>query len=456
MSNDTSGRDGEPQSSVLATGRRRGSVAKLASSTYLSTMLGVVSGPIVARVLGADGRGEYAAVMIYSSTSVFLLSLGMFLSVEYAALTQREDPRVIYGNALRFACFLILPAGIMAVCVLPLVWDFGATSRVGVVVLVAIAPLGVLQLCLNALLTAEGALGSLTAIRMLPLFLNFAGVVTLAALGLLTVASYLVLTLVGILATLLLAVRSMRIRPRGGGKLRPQLRFGMRAYPGSLAGLANNQLDQLLIAPLLGARDLGHYAVAVTLANLPLGMALALSTRSVREMSQPEGGLNTERTAHEIRRTIVLSALVSVMLAAFIPGLVPMLYGSAFSEVVGLSLVLMLGTVAVAIGATASPALALAGRPGAASVAQLVALVATAGGLAVSLPLLGVLGAAVTTAVAYWVRAAMLLWSLRKCGVRGLLPKTRDLRDVSQIIVQRSLHAYRRFTRMLHYGREPS
>jgi O-antigen/teichoic acid export membrane protein len=420
-----------------AVGRRRGSVTKLAGSTYLATLLGIVSGPIIARVLGAEGRGQYAAVMIYSSTATVVLSFGMFLSVNHATLTLRQDPRVVYGNILRFTCLLILPALLLAAAVLPVVWDLGTTARVGAVVFVSLAPLGVLQLSLNAFLISEGALGSLTMVRLLPLLLNFVGVVTFAVIGILTVEVYLALTLVGVLATLALAVWSVRMRPKAGGRLGPQFRFGLRAYPGSLSGIANSQLDQLLVAPLLGARDLGHYAVAVTLANLPLGIAQALSARSVRDMTRPEGGLDTVRTGHTIRQTTILSVIVTGGLAIFIPLLVPLLYGRAFTEVVGLSLVLLLGTVALAISTISGPALSLAGRPGAASIAQLVALVITAVGLAISLPLLGVIGAAITTAVAYWVRAVMHLWMLRRCGVTDIVPRVQDVREVTVMLTTR-------------------
>jgi O-antigen/teichoic acid export membrane protein len=424
--------------SAAALGRRRGSVTKLASSTYLATLLGIVSGPIIARVLGVEGRGEYAAVMIYSSTAVMILSFGMSLSVNHATLTLRQDPRVVYGNILRFTCLLVLPSLLLAAAVLPLVWDLSDTARVGAVVFIALAPLGVLQLCLNSFLISESALGSLTVVSMLPLVLNFVGVVVLATTGRLTVQSYLVLTLAGMLATLGLALWSVRLRPRSGGRLGPQFRFGLRAYPGSLAGIANSQLDQLLVAPLLGARDLGHYAVAVTMANLPLGIAQALSARSVRDMTKPEGGLDFVRTAATLRQTIVLSLMVTASLAAVIPALVPLLYGRAFTEVVGLSLVLLIGTVALAISTIAGPALSLAGRPGATSVAQLVALVVTAAGLAISLPLLGVIGAAITTAVAYWIRAGMNLWSLRRAGVIDMCPRVRDFRDVTLMLIGRA------------------
>lgn len=442
----------QPLPTARAEGRRRGSVAKLTSSTYIAMVLGIASGPIIARVLGPEGRGEYAAIMIYSSTATIVLSLGMFISVNHATLTLREDPRVVYGNILRFTCLLILPAFLLAAAVLFLVWDLGQTARVGAVVFVAIAPLGVLQLCLNSFLVSEGALAPLTTIRMTPLLLNFVGVVGLATTGLLSVKSYLVLTLAGLLLTLALAVWSVQMRPKSGGRLGPQFRFGLRAYPGSLAGIANSQLDQLLIAPLLSARDLGHYAVAVTLANLPLAIAQALAARATREITKPDGGLDIAQTAYAVRQTLVLSVLMTGGLAIIVPVLVPVLYGKNFTAVVALSLVLLIGTIAAAISTIGGTALSLAGRPGAASIAQLVAVIVTAAGLAITLPLLGVVGAAITTAVAYWVRAGMHLWALRRYGVVNMLPRVQDVADVIGLFVDRLTSVTSRLPRPTRRG----
>src|SRR5205814_4681381 len=66
----------------------------------------------------------------------------------------------------------------------------------------------------------------------------------------------------------------------GGAKIKPLLSYGIRAMPGSLSDLANNRLDQLLIVPFVGLRQLGFYAVAVGINFIPvqLGNAMASGT----------------------------------------------------------------------------------------------------------------------------------------------------------------------------------
>jgi O-antigen/teichoic acid export membrane protein len=442
---------GDPAHQVLrAEGRRRGSVTRLASTTYLATMFGIVTGPITARVLGAEGRGEYAAVMIYSSTATVILSLGMGFTVSHALLTLRADPRMVYGNILRFCGLLLIPSLILAGAAVTLMSDFSDAARLGTLVFIVLAPLGVLQICLNAFLMSEGALGPLTLARVLPLFLNVVGVVLLALTGTLTVASYLVLTFIGTVGAAALTVGLVKLRPNSGGRLGPQFRFGLRAYPGSLAGIANSQLDQLMVAPLLGARDLGYYAVAVTLANLPLGVVQALSARSIRDISGPEGGgLDIVRAAHNLRQAVVIATIAVTGLAVVTPLLVPLLYGRSFGATAGLCLVLLPGTIAVTVSVIAGPALSLAGRPGSASMAQLVALGFTAVGLAVTLPVLGVMGAAITTTLAYGVRAGLQLWALRREGVTDLVPRWQDVREVVGMLAHKLTSQIARLARLI-------
>lgn len=409
--------------------RRRGSVLGLASASYLVTVLGIVTGPLVARGLGPVGRGEYAAVVTYSGFAVTIVGLGIMGSVNYAVQTVKANPGIVLGVVLRFCALAFLPAVGLAVLVsLTVMRKFGDTAQVGAGVLTALAPLGVLQLCANQFLMAEGALGTLTRVQVAPLLVSGIAVIGLAAAGELTLMNYLIVTLVSQVVPVAMALRGMRIRPTRGGRLGPQLRFGLRAYPGSLAALANGRLDQALIAPFLGAADLGYYAIAASLSSLPLALVQAVAARGISQVTRPDGGLDTELAGRVIRRGTVLSVFMSLGVAAVVPAFIPIVYGSDFARAAPLTLVLLVGTVALGITSTTNFCLTLAGRPGATSVAELVSLVVTVGGLLALLPTLGVLGASIVSAVAYWVRALIQIHVLRQEGVDRFMPTMRDVR----------------------------
>jgi O-antigen/teichoic acid export membrane protein len=410
----------------------------LAATTYAATALGIVTGPIAARALGPTGRGEYAAVVSYATFTTAILALGMTFSITHALLTDKTDPGRVLGVVLRFCAWLVLPSlGVAAVVALVVLHDYSTAGRIGAFVFVAIVPVSVFQQCGNAFLLAEGALGTVNVVRLAPLLLGAVGTVALALLGELTLASYLVLTVAGSLVTLALLIRRLGVRPSRGGSMGPQLRFGARGYPGSLAYFTNLSLDQVLIAPVLGPTDLGYYAIAVAVSNLPLGLAQALSARSISSVAHPDGGLDHEKAGKMVRRGTALGAVCTAAVALIAPVLVPLLYGAAFDRVVGLCLVLMIGTVALAIGTMAGPMLTIAGRPGANSIAELTSVVVTIAGLAALIPPIGVMGAAVTSAAAYWVRALMQLRTLRQLGTARLTPGFADVLDIGQLVAAR-------------------
>jgi O-antigen/teichoic acid export membrane protein len=262
-------------------------------------------------------------------------------------------------------------------------------------------------------------------------------VVVLASLGMLTVAAYLILLLLGSALTLAIVFVALRVRPRRGGLLRPLVRFGTRAYVGTLASVANFQLDQAIIAPFLGTRDLGHYAIAVTISNLPVGLAAAIGSRVYGAVGLDETGtIDHERAGRVLRLAVTGSLIFCAGLGLSAPVLIPLLYGADFKASILPLLLLLPGTIAVSAGAVAEAALVLAGRPGVTSRAEAVALVITVAGLGATVPTLGIAGAAATTSVSYIARFAVQLRGLRKSGEFSWLPKVEEFRRILGEIVK--------------------
>ncbi len=160
--------------------RRRGSIARLASATYVGLALGFVTSPIVARVLGPEARGIYAGVYVFSTALVTILAFGMPVAIIYRLVKGLDRPEMLMGSAFRFCAALVLPAAAIAVTVTVWALDVpaGAATYLAVAAL-ALAPIGVLGLCLQGFLLAEGELGPLSVLRVAPLLANFAGVMVL-------------------------------------------------------------------------------------------------------------------------------------------------------------------------------------------------------------------------------------------------------------------------------------
>lgn len=425
-----------PEEAPEEVGARRGSVAKLAASSYLGTALGLLTGPLVARALGPEGRGEYAAVMSYSALLVLVFGIGFGQTMNYAQLTLKWDREVVLATAVRFALWLT-PLALVAAGVVMWLGLLPPDANWALAVSALLIPVSILQQCSFNLLVGMGDLKAIALLQLSPVLFSAVGVVLLFPLGLLTTASFLALTVVGGLLNFALTLRLLGVRPRRGRSPLRLMGFGLRAFPGGLSHLANSQLDQLLVAPVLGTRDLGIYAAAVTVAGIPLGLAQALGARSVRDNAAPEGGLDPRRTELSIRRVAVAVAVLAVALACVVPWLVPLLYGAPFRDSAPLAMVLLLGTVANGVYGVAGTSLTIAGRPGVQSWAQIGGVVITGAGLAVLLPTIGVMGAAITSVAAYWTRLAFVLVALRREGVRDVRPRWADVVGFVCLIVDR-------------------
>jgi len=221
-------------------------------------------------------------------------------------------------------------------------------------------------------------------------------------------------------------------RPRIDRKLmREALGFGFRAWPGALAGLANQRLDQLLMIPLLPPRELGLYAVATTVATLGTAPATAVATVVFPRIAA--GDLRVLGPA--FRLTTLLLLLTQGALALVAPLAIPIAFGSPFHAAVPLVLILLPAWFLTALAPVLAHALAASGYPGPGSVAQIAGLACTAIGLAVTLPTLGATGAAITSVIAAAATLATLLRATRRClsvPLAELLKPRKSDRDLAR------------------------
>ncbi len=148
--------------------------------------------------------------------------------------------------------------------------------------------------------------------------------------------------------------------PRSARSGRVLLGFGFRYWPGSLAGALLQRLDQFLMVPLSDSRQLGLYAVAVTLAEAALVFNTAL-----REVlyAVESGSPDNARTARAARISTVVTVLTAGLIAVVSGPAIRLLFGSEFMGAVQPLLILLLGICLGNPGSICGAALGAAGRP---------------------------------------------------------------------------------------------
>jgi O-antigen/teichoic acid export membrane protein len=185
----------------------------------------------------------------------------------------------------------------------------------------------------------------------------------------------------GALAAFLIASLTLRKRrPRkqvglGRPSARSVLAYSVYSGIGTIAIVANNRLDQAILPLVSNTTEMGFYAAAVTISEVPIVFA-ALAGRNVLPLAtQP---LPFRDVVREVRFHLLLGFMALAVLFIFADWYVPMLFGAAFLGSVAPLRVLLVSVAFALISNTLVPFISGRGWPGLSSVVPLLGLVPTA------------------------------------------------------------------------------
>jgi O-antigen/teichoic acid export membrane protein len=266
-----------------------------------------------------------------------------------------------------------------------------------------------------AILSGLRRYAAFQALRVLVIAVSAAGLVALAAAGTLTVRTavlvYLAANLAAVAATVV-ALRPWRA-PAGvdRGLVRGLLAFGTRSHGGNVAAMLNERLDQLLISVFLAPASLGLYVVAVTLTSVTGLVGASTAGVALPAVASASAAERAGQARRLVAVTLLASVAVTVPVILALPLLIHLFFGHAYAAAAGPGRVLLVAAVAFSVGRVLGAVLRALGRPLDAGLAELGALVATVLGLALLLPRMGIMGAALTSLGAYLLSAA---WQARR------------------------------------------
>lgn len=373
----------------------------MTASSFLVPAAGVLTQPILARELGAAGRGELAAALAPAALAVAVATLGLPEALTYYLA---KHPRIT-RPALLWAA--LISAGLGGLCLVATVAALPFLSTgdavLGNLIVLGMA-LTVPALAVGVLRGAASGRQMWTAIvieRLVNTSLRIVGFVSLWLLGELTVlTAVLVSTLSPIVAGVVywrLLVRPPHDdteQPLDGGTLRPLLSFGSRMWLGAVASMLLARIGQILMAPLSSVEDLGLYSVAITISDLPLIVALAIrdTLYGVNSKANDAAGITTTT-----RLTILVGFLGCAVLGGTLPWWIGPLFGAEFGAATVPTLMLMVSAMICIPGLMAAAGISAWGRPGLRSTGLGVTLVVNVSVFVLLVPSLGVIGACWTS-----------------------------------------------------------
>lgn len=393
------------------------------------------TGVLTARLLMPSGRGQLAAITLWSSFLAGMTTFGLPSALIYYIRNRPKQTGDLLVNGLVMSTLLSIVAAIVGVIWMPhWLHQYPAWAIRSAQWFLIVTPLCSTAFVIRGALEASGAFKTSNVAQLLN-----PAVTLLLLLGFLVVHRFNTFTaaLAYILAAFpVFGLLAWQARPLFTGRLRPSfatsrllLSYGIRSYGIDLLGTLALQVDQVLVVSFLTPADLGLYVVVLSLSRMlnvfQLSVVMVLFPKAAGR-SQEEAVALTGRAA---RMSLLLTGACALGVAVIGPLLLRIFYGSAYARS-ALSLRILLAEVTISgcLYVLAQAFMAL-GRPGTVTLLQ-------ATGLSLSVPLMilliprwGIAGAAFSLLVSTCARFVFLYASfplILKVPLPSLMPQPED------------------------------
>jgi len=384
---------------------------------------------ILARGLGDAGLGTYSLFFVTVLAVSGIANLGVGLgNIYFLNKGSYEREALLRGSAFVFAASTVLSTAIV-VAIGVLVEPEAFVSGKAFWLYAAAVPALVAYTLLTSFLHGGSrflALSTVASLQGLAALLMAGGLWASGALDIFSAVAAWVgsFALAALLALALLGPRSLHwravLRPPWS-VLREQVRYGAQGQLANLAALFNYRLDQYLVAAFVTRAGVGHYTVAVGLAEsvwwISTAVAIVLLPR-LTSMDSEEAG---ELTPVVCRNTLLVSAIAAVALVLLSPFLIEGLFGGEFDAAVTPLVLLMPGIVAASVTRVIGSYLFSQGKVIYNTYATLFALAVTLVLDLALIPPLEVEGAAIASSIAYTGALAFTLFWYRRTSGNSVL-----------------------------------
>jgi O-antigen/teichoic acid export membrane protein len=374
-------------------------VGRLTAANTAVAAGSLITGPLLAKALGASGRGDLAAILVPLSLLPPVLGLGIPAYL-YRELPRGARPSLVLGS---LAVPLLAIGVVVALLAAPIAGALAggrATVHAFLLAGLLLMPVWLVGRLLPPGLASLERWRRVVATTLIPVAISLPVVTAAYVADRLTVALAAAATLAGVLLALVPGASLLWEggRPRFDGRVaRDGIAFGVKSWIGGIALLLNARLDQFVMISAVAPRELGLYAVATTVSGASSVFTGAVSPPLMTRV----GAGDTDVLWPVLRSTLLITLAINSLIALVTPLVLPLLFGPAFHDAVPMTLVLLVGNLFTAGCGVLSSGLQAAGLPLVPSAAEGVALVMTAVGLLLLLEPLGGLGAAIVSVAAY-------------------------------------------------------
>lgn len=378
----------------------------------------VITGLLLARTLGPVARGELAAVVLWPSMLATVGSLGMTDAATFYAARRTHELGSLIGSGLAIVAVQSVVCVLAGLVIIPLVFSrYDAATMRAAYVFLAFAPLNLLLISSAAMLNGLHRFGQYQGVRLVSGAGVAIAIVSLRMVDVLSVlnAAVVYMSVTGVAGIVAFALLWGAERPRLSFQFamaRRMLGFGVKSHTGIVTAMMNERLDQLVISVFLAPIQLGLYATAATLTapiNL-IGSSIAVAALpTVARLETREA--QREAVRGFLRLTLAVSTVIVIPALILTGPIISFFFKDVYLEATGVTRVLLVAAVALSMNRAMAACAKALDRPLDSGISEMLGLVVTVVTLAALLPVLGIMGAAVASLLAY---GAGTVWMLRR------------------------------------------
>lgn len=301
----------------------------------LTISANLFTGVITARMLGAAGRGVYAAAITWPSLLGMVATAGSASAVLVYVRRERDASAAItaWGATVGLGLSTLLAA--LAAAAMPLLLGPQHQAALPIaraaLIFAHVTAMGVL---LRSVFAGQGRFLLSNLAGVLPHGLHAAAVGGFALAGALTVETAVASPIIGGVLTLILLLPFLlkeMVGPLATLKLlsAPLRGFAWRAAAANLFILMSGWADRLLLIPLLSPRDLGLYVVAFGFSRV---VTLATPATGILLSAMSDGERSTAKKLHDMALRFSIASLAAALLGIYLldAWLIGLFYGSQF------------------------------------------------------------------------------------------------------------------------------
>ncbi|MUV88815.1 oligosaccharide flippase family protein [Halapricum sp. CBA1109] len=408
----------------------------LVGPKMLGTLIAVVSTPVIVRLLGPGGYGDYAVLLSMYSLYMIPISAAVTEGVQKFVAENRGDGWV--ERVLQFYLVLALTLGVLGSALLFVLTRLGVGTVFGdgftayLYVLAAFVLVGQCRaLSMHTVLGfglehVQGPLGVVKKVLTVSVGIGLVaggfGVIGMLAGHIL--ANGVVAVVAGAVVLRRISLRRLLALPRSI-PYREFLSFNVLNVVLVLLVMSLFHVDVVMVRTLVGGAETGYYKAALALAEyiwiVPIVLQTLLLHSSSSLWSEERYEQITELAGRITRYTTLLVLLMAVGLASLAHRVVPLYYGQQFAVATTPLLLLLPGAVGFAVARPLQAICQGSGRLRPLLAAVAVAAVTNVALNAALIPAYGIAGAGIATSVAYGSMFVLLVATARHIGYDPLV-----------------------------------